>query len=276
MLPCPTPLGQVRYRVLGASANPWLVITHGLALDHRDLAPFAASLADRWRVLLWDMPGHGESQPFPPRFTAAGAAEALKALIDALAIDRASMLGFSFGGMVVQHLARHHPERLASFVAYGCFAPFSQLRLTPPGTVRLAAEAAWLGRSWEQVRDDFAARCALTGEGRATVRRAMAPLDKRRFVRLTAALLDAFEPTASFRLDCPVLFVAGAEDSNGAALGKAAAGLEVCCPRLEQAIIEGAGHCAHRDRPEAFKTCVGERLDRWRWDMERKDGDLSG
>lgn len=107
-------VGNPAYRVLGEAPAPWLVIIHGLALDHREFLPFAETWSKDWRVLLWDMPGHGDSQPFPARFSLESAADGLDALLAKLGVERAVFVGFSFGGMVTQALARRRRRQSIS------------------------------------------------------------------------------------------------------------------------------------------------------------------
>src|SRR5260370_19244101 len=76
------------------------------------LPRFAAS----FRVLRYDMRGHGRSDAPPGPYTIAQLGRDLVALLDALAIERAQVCGLSLGGLVVQWLAAEHPQRVARVV----------------------------------------------------------------------------------------------------------------------------------------------------------------
>lgn len=244
---------RVRYRTVGHGPR-WLAVCHGMALDHRDLAPIVADLPGR-SLLLWDMPGHGDSQPRPRDWSLAAMADAFAAVLADARIPRAAILGFSFGGMVAQAFARRMPRAVEALILYGCFAPYAQPPLLGRATAA-AAVAAMALQGWPRLQDDFAARCALTPGGRAAVRAAMQPLGKRGFLAMTRSLLGAFHPDPAFALPCPVLLLRGAEDSNGAALDVADAALRRLQPDAPVVRIADAGHCAHLDRPEATRAAV--------------------
>ena len=94
-------------------AGPVLVLVHAGVADARMWEPLLAQLTAACRVVRYDMRGFGRSR------AAAGTyadARDLAGLLDALAIDRAHVVGASFGGQVALELAATHPERVASLV----------------------------------------------------------------------------------------------------------------------------------------------------------------
>jgi 3-oxoadipate enol-lactonase len=248
---------RVRYRTLGAGPR-WLAACHGMALDHRDLAPLVGDLPG-WSLLLWDMPGHGESQPPPRDWSLEAMADAFAAVLADAGIARVAILGFSFGGMVAQAFTRRMPHAVEALILYGCFAPYSQPPLLPRPTAA-AALAVMTLQGWPRLQADFAERCALSAEGQAAVRAAMQPLGKRGFLAMTRALLGAFRPDPAFALPCPVLLLRGAGDANGAALDVADAALRALRPDATVRQIADAGHCAHLDRQEATRAAIADFL----------------
>ena len=82
------------------------------------------------RVLIYDHRGVGESEDPGGPFTTADLADDLAALLDALDVPRAHVLGVFLGGMVAQELALRHPMRVAKLVLVGCYArPDAKRRL---------------------------------------------------------------------------------------------------------------------------------------------------
>jgi 3-oxoadipate enol-lactonase len=244
---------RVRYWT-GGGDGPWLVVCHGMAHDHRDLVPLLEDLP-AWRLLFWDMPGHGESQPQPGSHDLEMMCDAFEAVLADAGVERPVILGFSFGGMLAQAHVRRHPDRVAGLILYGCFAPYSQAPIVP---VAMAGMVAGLMRlkSWAALKRAFVAKCARRPESRALIAESMEPLGREGFIGMTRALIEAFRPDASLRILCPTFLVRGDADSNGAALDKAEAALLALQPAATVARIPAAGHCAHLDNPEALRREV--------------------
>jgi 3-oxoadipate enol-lactonase len=74
--------------------------------------PAAALLASSFRLLAWDLPGHGASPATASPFTMRELADGVIALADAAGIDSFDYAGVSLGGQVGIALALHHPDRL--------------------------------------------------------------------------------------------------------------------------------------------------------------------
>ncbi len=94
-----------------------LVMVHGLATN---LAfwyfQYAAELAKRFRVTLFDLRGHGRSEMPASGYAPAILADDLAGLMDHLQIDKAHFLAHSFGGVVTLNFACSHPQRMRSLV----------------------------------------------------------------------------------------------------------------------------------------------------------------
>src|SRR5215212_6233992 len=76
--------------------------------------PVMAPLAESRRVFAYDIRGHGGAAGSPTPFTMGDTAADLVGLLDALALDRAHVVGLSYGGGIAQTAAVAHPERFAS------------------------------------------------------------------------------------------------------------------------------------------------------------------
>ena len=95
----------LHYWLDGQPDKPLLVMTHGATLDHRMFAEQVSALKDDYRLLTWDMRGHGDSQPMGNAFTVPTAVDDLLAILDDVGAENAIFLGQSTGGYVVQELA---------------------------------------------------------------------------------------------------------------------------------------------------------------------------
>jgi len=108
---------SVAYRLLGAEANPLVVMAHPLGMTQAVWDDVLARLLPRYRVLTWDLPGHGASQAWPVDggdITPADLALEALALADHAGAERFHFVGTSIGGVVGQQLIAAHGERLLS------------------------------------------------------------------------------------------------------------------------------------------------------------------
>ena len=104
------PLDGLRLHRTGS--GPALVLLHCLGVDHR-LWDFAlARLSPRFTVLTYDFPGHGEVPVPRGGYTIEDLSAQLAALLEREGIAQAHVCGMSLGGLVAQHVAATHPERV--------------------------------------------------------------------------------------------------------------------------------------------------------------------
>ena len=76
--------------------------------------PQLEGLSAAHRVVAWDLPGYGASAPLDGPLTFPALADAVVRLLDVLGSDQAHVVGLSMGGMIAQHAAVHHPDRVRS------------------------------------------------------------------------------------------------------------------------------------------------------------------
>ncbi len=104
------------YELSGPADAPVIVLVHGLGLNRHVWGKYIARLAQRYRVLSYDLYGHGESAPPPGTPSLTTFSEQLFELLDELAIECCSIIGFSLGGMINRRFAMDHPQRLHALV----------------------------------------------------------------------------------------------------------------------------------------------------------------
>ena len=111
-----TALGPLAYRDCGAG-QPAIVCLHGFCQSSLYWEPILERLGGaRARAVAVDLPGFGASADAPGPYTMEGYADRIAALIDALGIPHLVLIGGSMGGVVAQHFALRHPERLIRLV----------------------------------------------------------------------------------------------------------------------------------------------------------------
>ena len=101
-----------RLSTMQAGTGPPVVALHGLGGTKASFLPTLAALADAYRVIAVDLPGFGESdKPIGAAYDARWLARATTALLDALGIERAHLVGNSMGGRVAIEHGLIAPER---------------------------------------------------------------------------------------------------------------------------------------------------------------------
>ena len=95
----------------GNPAGPAVVLVHGYTDNARDWVPMLPYLSKRFRLILVDLRGHGESRKPECCYTRIDFAYDIKLLLDALSIQKADIVGHSLGSIVAQTFAEFWPER---------------------------------------------------------------------------------------------------------------------------------------------------------------------
>ena len=100
-----------RFTISGPTGAPVVTLIHGLGLNRLIWDKYIAQLAQSYRVLTYDLFGHGESAVPPVKPSVTLFSEQLIALMDELDISHCVAIGFSLGGMINRRLAIDHPDR---------------------------------------------------------------------------------------------------------------------------------------------------------------------
>lgn len=123
------PIGDgLALNVVETGSGPPVVLVHGLPGNIGDWAELPEALARRGRrAIAYDRIGYGWSSRAAAEdhgaYTVGANARALAALLDALGIERVALVGWSYGGAVVQTLAVEAPERVSHLVLVGAVGP---------------------------------------------------------------------------------------------------------------------------------------------------------
>ncbi len=94
--------------------GPPVVLLHGLGASKVSYLPLLPALARRYRVVVPDLPGHGESSKPRAAYTPAYFARAVLALMDQVGADRSALVGNSMGGRVALEVAAAAPARVSA------------------------------------------------------------------------------------------------------------------------------------------------------------------
>ncbi|HEY5896157.1 MAG TPA: 3-oxoadipate enol-lactonase [Burkholderiales bacterium] len=100
---------ELYYEVSGSEGAPWLILSHSLACNVRMWDPQVTAFKGKYRILNYDMRGHGQSAAPAGPYSFDMLADDVLGLMKELGIKRASFMGLSIGGMIGQTLALKQP-----------------------------------------------------------------------------------------------------------------------------------------------------------------------
>ncbi|HET7191378.1 MAG TPA: alpha/beta fold hydrolase [Pseudolabrys sp.] len=108
-------MNETGIKIHAEGSGPPLVQLHCLGVDYR-FWDFAAPLASKFSLMRYDLPGHGET-PIPRfPYQISDLSAQLLDVLNSRGIKRASIAGISLGGLIAQHFAAHHPDRVDKLV----------------------------------------------------------------------------------------------------------------------------------------------------------------
>ena len=231
-----------------------LVFTHGLTADHTMFSWQVEAFAQRYQVLVWDVPLHGASRPYRD-FSYAHCAEDLLQILDVEGIGRAVLIGMSMGGYPSQMFAAKYPERTAGFVGIDT-TPFGlgyYSRQDIWWLRRVGTMASWFPESL--LKWSMAVSVSTSREGRACMRSMLAPLKKSDIVlQMDIAYGGFLKENTDLHLACPVLLLVGDHDHTG----KVYAYQQAWHRQEKYPVIRiaGAAHFSNADQPEAVNAAI--------------------
>ncbi len=248
----------IHHLVDGPPGAPVVVLANSLGTTLAMWDPQVPELTRRFRVVRYDLPGHGASAAPPGPYTIAGLGAQLVALLDELAVERAHLCGLSIGGMISMWVASHAPDRVDRLVLCSTSA-----LLGPPESWAARAEtvlssgmaaisAVVVGR-W--FTPGFAERNpAVVGRMRAMIETA-SPLGYAGCCRAIERM--DLRPDLA-RIVAPTLVVAGADDP--AMPLDHAERLVAGIPGSRLEIVGPAAHLVNVEQPERVGRSIGDHL----------------
>ena len=105
--------GQIHYQIKGE--GPCLLLLHGFLEDHLIWEEIQHTLANRYTLILPDLPGHGKSSVLAETQSMSLMGEAMQALLNHLQIEKYDLMGHSMGGYVGLAMLEKEPKRIDKF-----------------------------------------------------------------------------------------------------------------------------------------------------------------
>jgi pimeloyl-ACP methyl ester carboxylesterase len=260
---------RVIYRTAGS--GPPVVLIHGMVNSSRHWESVALRLADDYTVIAPDLIGHGDSATPRGDYSLGAHAAAIRDLLAAIGVDRATIVGHSLGGGVAMQFFWQFPERTErlALVSSGGLghhvSPLLRSAALPGATplLWLASHRRVVSAIWD-LGERLRRRGAGTGAYVQAVARALRPLEDRgarqAFLQTLRSVIDVRGQRVSARdrlhlLDgFPTLIVWGERD-NTIPLSH---GLEAheAVPDSRFATLPRAAHFPHLEDPEGLAAVL--------------------
>jgi pimeloyl-ACP methyl ester carboxylesterase len=249
------------YDLTGPKDAPVVALIHGLGLT-RSVWQWLLSDLTKFRVLTYDLIGHGETAPPEGDPTLKDLSDQLAALLDHLQIDKAAIVGFSLGGMIARRFAQDHPDRTTALVVLHSAHTRTEKQQAailfrvaqaeaegPEATVDLALQR-WYTDAAQTTRPDL---MALTRQWVLSNKREV-------YVKLYRILAHGVPEIVAPNppITTPTLVLTGDEDhGNNPAMSMA---ITEEIPRARLVILKGLRHMALAEDPQAVNRPVTDFL----------------
>jgi 3-oxoadipate enol-lactonase len=243
--------------VEGPADGPAVLLAHPLGVTHRLWDRTAAALRDRYRVVRYDVRGHGASETPPGPYSLQQMGADVRALLDDLGIDAVHFVGMSMGGCIAMAFALAHPDRVRSLVlcdTTACYGP----AVTPmwEDRIRVAETAGMTPELVERTMaiwfsPGFRAAHATVVD---TIARMLAATDPHGYAASIRAIGWADQRAAIGAIRAPTLVVVGEHDPGTPVAMSREIVARIRGARLT--LLPGAMHCAPVEAADEFHAEV--------------------
>jgi pimeloyl-ACP methyl ester carboxylesterase len=236
---------EIYYEVHGE--GPALLLTHGYSATSQMWSGQIEALAKAYKLILWDMRGHGQSEypADPGAYSEAATVADMAALLDAVGAKRAIVGGLSLGGYMSLAFHLAHPDRVRGLLIID----------TGPGYRNDEAREGWNRnalKTAERYETEGLGRLAAGSVERRTSRHRSADglaLAARGMLTQKDARVISSLPTIAV----PSVVVVGADDTP---FLTASDYMAAKIPGAKKVMIADAGHAANIDQPAAFNEAI--------------------
>ncbi|MFM0277600.1 alpha/beta fold hydrolase [Paraburkholderia sediminicola] len=248
----------IAYRAAGDERAPAIVLLHGIGSSSAGYRAQFAALRIHHRVIAWDAPGYGQSSPFAIGTPAAtDYADALMALLSALGISRATIVGSSWGSVIATTFAARYPSATRALVLSAPNVARGHLS----GTERDVAREALMRSAAAQSREARAAVVnALVAPNagplvRAVVSRLRDAVTPTGWEHAVDMLFSTYTPSVVPAVQAPISVIIGNLD-RVAPIDDHARPIHEAAHDSTLHVLDAIGHMPKLEAPEAFNSIV--------------------
>ena len=251
---------RTNHRIDGAG-HRWVTFVTGIANDLSMWDGQITALEHDFRILRYDLRGHGGSESSAGPYSIRLLVGDLKALLDSQSVRKTTLVGLGLGGAIAQAFAIEHPGRVEALVPCCCRArmvpDFATMWHKLRGTVQQSGLESIVEPTVQRwFSEDFkAAHPEVLDKIRKMIRRTTSE----GYLGVSAAFLGLDVEDRLHEIKAPALYVSGAEDK----LGGPPALMENLSKKIKDArhlSVPNAAHIANIQNPAGFNAVLTEFL----------------
>ncbi len=249
----------IYYEVNGPEKAPAVIFTHGGGLNSGMFNNQVNALKDDYRIVTWDLQGHGRSSALESNLNVPKMADYLVEIMDELNIEKAVLVGQSLGTYVNQVVALNYSDRVSALVSIGGLPiekPMSRLELF---TWRVLMSISKLLPE-KMIFKRTAAEKTTTAEAEEFFKESVFKMGKKQFLYMLGGQLDICTMDYKYPPRQPLLITHGQHEMPKYLI-KANKEWHANIPGSIYYEIPEAGHNANQDNPEFFNKILLEFLD---------------
>ena len=239
--------------------GPVLILLHGFTIDSRFWELQIDALSEDFTVIAWDAPGAGQSSDPPETFSLSDWADCVSALLDSAHVEKAHILGLSWGGILAQEFYHRHSHRVLSLILAGAYAGWKGSLSQPVVEERLATCL----RDASLQPTEFVSKY-LPGmfgdspppEAKEKLANVMSDFHPVGFRLMAMSSANTDTRNILPTIEVPTLLIWGEKDKRSPI--NVAHQMHVAIPGSKLQVIKGAGHVCNLEAPAEFNKIVND------------------
>ena len=240
-------------------SGPVLVLLHGFTIDSRVWELQIDALSENFTVIAWDAPGAGQSSDPGETFSLSDWADCISALLDSAHVEKAHIVGLSWGGILAQEFYHRHSHRVLSLILAGAYAGWKGSLPQPVVEERLAMclrdaslqPTAFVSKYLPGMFGD-----SPSPEAREKLANTMADFHPTGFRLMAMSSANADTRKILPTIKVPTLLVWGEKDRRSQI--SVARQMHNAIPGSKLHVIKGAGHVCNLEAPAEFNKIVND------------------
>ncbi|SMB92904.1 Pimeloyl-ACP methyl ester carboxylesterase [Desulfonispora thiosulfatigenes DSM 11270] len=203
----------LHYWILDNTSDQWIFFLHGLGLDHLMYKEQVKALGSDYNLILWDIRGHGKSQPLGPEITVDILIKDLLAIMSKEDCHNAIFVGHSMGGYLAQEFSFRYPEKVSKLILIGSACITKKLNLWQKTALKLIPHLLKFV-PWKLIIKASAKYSSEYQNVQEYITNSFSRINKRDYLRIIKLINAFFHYEEDYVIIQPVLLISGEDDKT--------------------------------------------------------------